>query len=136
MEKSLKLIMWKLKRENIRYILFCFPELPHSRKDTQNFLTIVDIEAQVCYDIEYSLLPINHFEKNGLVKDVARSLWISIRNSILYFNYDYRIYFAWEYISLYSPCTIMSVKDRFIVIKFIFNITLHWTFPNWYFNDL
>ena len=55
MEKSLKLIMLKLKRENIRYILFFFAELPHSRKDTQNFLTIVDIEAQVCYDIEYSL---------------------------------------------------------------------------------
>ena len=28
-------------------------------------------------------LPINHFEKNGLVKDVARSLWIFIRNSFL-----------------------------------------------------
>ena len=50
-----------------------FPGYPE-RKDTQNFLTIVDIESQVCYDIEYSLLPINHFEKNGLVKDVARSL--------------------------------------------------------------
>ena len=44
-EKSHKLIMWKSKRKISGMF---FSELPHSRKDTQNFLTVVDIESQVC----------------------------------------------------------------------------------------